>query len=86
MSINFDEYEKMLADRPVKFTPEDVDYRDAEFIQYRCERCSHYFERVRDRFGVCEIVRLKTDDPIDPDYVCDYFNTDGESYPFRKGR
>ena len=86
MPISFAQYEALLKDRPQKFSVEEVNYRDADNLQQRCERCIHYYQRVRDNYGTCEILRPADDEPVDPDYVCDFFTPDGVQYPLRKGR
>lgn len=83
---SFSEYRELMENRPVKFTPSDVDYKDADSPSRRCERCVHMYQRARDNYGTCEIMRPEEDEPVDPDYVCDFFTVDGEDFPFRKAR
>jgi hypothetical protein len=83
---SMDEYREMLSDRPVKWSPKDVDYRDCDAVGIRCLRCIHYYERSIDRFGVCEIMRPESDESVNPDYVCDFFTADGQGFPYRKAR
>jgi hypothetical protein len=73
-------YEALMADRPEKFDPEDVNYREADSRQ-RCWNCLHFYMRRIDEFGVCEIMRPQDDGSVEPDYVCDYFTKDGETFP-----
>ena len=86
MTISFSDYESMMSDRPKKFTPEQVNYRDADSLHIRCLRCVHFYQRARDLYGVCEIMRPKDDEPVNPDYFCDFFSTDGEEFPLRRAR
>lgn len=78
-------YEAMIADRPEKFSAEDVSYRDAEGKEH-CSNCIHFYQRRLDHFGVCEIMRSEeTDaDGVDPDYVCDYWNQGDDRFPLLK--
>ena len=73
-------YEEMMADRPEKFSPEDVDYRKGTGGEI-CGRCLHFYERKIDRYGVCEILRLEDDAPIEETKVCDYYTHDGKNFP-----
>ncbi len=81
------DYQELLKDRPFKWTDKDVAYRDADSFDMRCERCFHFYERRKDRFSVCEIMRSgKTDQVgVNPDYVCDFFSPDGNKFPLIKG-
>lgn len=85
---SFAEYTALTEDRPRKFTPEDVDYHDADSLGQRCARCFHFYIRSRDCFGVCEIMRSDDTDEtgVDPDYVCSFFTIDGVEFPIRKAR
>lgn len=79
------EYKDLLDDRPVKLSPEDVEYREAEELSRRCARCIHFYERKTDVYGVCEIMRPESDKAVDPDYVCQFFTNDGEKFPMYPG-
>lgn len=75
------DYESLMSDRPRKFTPSDVGYREATALVHRCRRCIHFYSRIVDRFGVCEIMRPSADEPVDPDYVCVFQTKDGDTFP-----
>jgi hypothetical protein len=77
------DYNELLNEKMEKFSPEQVDYRDAVGKE-RCGRCIHYFERKIDRYGICELVRLEDEDPVSPDYTCDFWTPDGENFPLLK--
>ena len=66
-----------------KFSPEDVNYRDSE-DKHQCRNCVHFLVRKVDQFGICEVVRPADDEPIDEDYVCDFWTRDGEKFPLLK--
>ena len=73
-------YDRMIADRPLKFNAEEVAYREAD-AESTCGQCIHFFQRVVDSHGTCEIFRPQDDAPVDANYVCDFFSEDGEDFP-----
>lgn len=78
------DYDDMMADRPEKFTPEEVGYRKApRGSEYRCENCMHFYMRQVDRFHTCEIFRSPEVDErgVDLKYLCDWWTKDGEDFP-----
>ena len=85
--MKFDAYENLMQSRPYKFLPDEVNYRDAE-TDVKCSTCLHYYTREIDGYAVCEIMRdVKSDEeenPIKPDYVCDFHTIDGDSFPLLK--
>jgi hypothetical protein len=84
MVVSLREYREMLDDRPKKLSPEEVNYREAENLR-RCGKCLHFFERKIDGYGVCELVRLKDEEPIEANYTCDLMTVDGEKFPLYPG-
>jgi hypothetical protein len=76
-------YEELMSDPIPKFSGEDVDYRKSGGKEH-CGTCIHFLERRVDDYGVCEIVRLEPDGPIEESYVCDYWTKDGERFPLLK--
>jgi hypothetical protein len=70
----------MIADRPLKFAEEEVNYRDST-EDALCGKCVHFFTREVDKHHTCEIFRPKDDASIEPNYVCDFFSADGEEFP-----
>ena len=96
MTVSRLEYETLVADRPQKFDEDQVNYRPANRSQFRCDRCLHYFTRITDNFGVCEIFRptryarrrspeegypTEEIEEVQPEMVCDFFSADGSQYP-----
>lgn len=79
---SFADYEKMLSDKPTKFSAAEVNYREAEGSE-RCKLCFHFFTQGGgDRRTVCEIFRpTGEDENVDPNYVCDFFTKESEEYP-----
>jgi hypothetical protein len=83
--VSFSEYEKMLADRPTKFSQEQVNYRKAEDVGKACQYCIHFYQQVAgEKRTVCEILRLEPEGPIDPEWVCDFTSRDGKEYPYQE--
>lgn len=79
------EYEEILSDRPAKFIPQEVEYKQSKGTE-RCGICFHFFRQGGGRGRtVCEIMRPDPDGDIDPMYVCRFFTIDGTSYPFLDG-
>jgi len=74
-------YERIMSDRPEKLNEEEAGYTDPSSVRYKCSGCLHFLERKIDGFGVCELVRLLDDAPIEPKAVCDYWTDDGEVFP-----
>ena len=83
MSVDFDLYKRLLENRPFKFAPEDVNYRNAEGKEH-CGDCVHFYTRNVDGFHTCEIMRTDGDDSIIENYRCDFWTDDGEEYPYQE--
>ena len=73
-------YDRMIADRPLKFNAEEVAYREAD-AESTCGECIHFYTREVDRHHTCEIFRPDNDKSVDAAYVCDFFSNDGEDFP-----
>jgi hypothetical protein len=86
MTLTQKEYEELVADRPKKFSPDDVNYREADGNQKRCGKCIHFYVRLADRLTTCEIMRSDETDEngVDPEFVCDFFTKDGEEFPMQR--
>ena len=82
--VTFKDYTGMLADRPEKFSPAQVNYHDAEGTE-RCGTCFHFFRQAGGaQRTVCEILR-DGDKDIEPTSVCMFFTVDLENYPLLEG-
>lgn len=79
-TVSKESYLGLLADRPYKFSKQEVDYREGEGEEV-CRTCVHFFERVTDKFHTCEIYRASDDSSVDASYVCDCHTVDGETFP-----
>lgn len=73
---------RIMDARPFKLSASEVNYRDADSDD-KCAKCAHFYQRVTDERGVCELFRSdKTDAKgVDPEYVCDGFSPDNETAP-----
>ena len=73
------QYKQLMDDRPIKFKPEDVDFRkDAE--GYPCAACVHWFHNPITSSMVCEVMRPE-DEIVPADWTCVFFTRDYETFP-----
>ena len=83
MTVSKETYLRVIENRPFKLDKSEVDYRKAEGEEH-CEDCQHFYTRMADGYAVCEIFRdieKEAELPIKPDWVCDFFTEDFETYP-----
>ena len=81
--VSLSDYRQLLKDRPAKFSESDVFYRRGEGKE-RCRRCLHFFTGISR--SVCEIFRPPNDESVKPEWVCDFFTKNGESFPLLEKR
>jgi hypothetical protein len=82
--VDRSEYDRIIADRPVKFTPEQVGYQAAQQGDgARCVGCWHFYRRATDAHAVCEIMRSEEIDEkgVNPMWQCRFFTFDGDHFP-----
>ena len=80
-----DEYEAMMANRPPKFTPEQVQFAKAP-DSYTCANCVHWFHNPITHSMVCEVMRPEDDAEIVPaDWTCMFWTMDYETFPKLEG-
>lgn len=82
--VSLEQVEDLIAERPRKFSAEDVRYEKApEGSAIRCASCLKYFKRAVDNFGTCEIFRDEEADRdgVLPDWRCAFWSADGNVYP-----
>ena len=77
--VSFEEYTALTRDHPPKFNEEEVNYREAEGEE-KCSGCLHFYTGEVAGRNVCEILRPEGES-IEPDYVCRFTTTDGQTYP-----
>lgn len=81
----FADYEALFqpCERPRKFSAHEVGFTVPPngAVGYRCQDCRHYFvNALRDR-RVCEIMRLKDEQPVPMLGACRFWNRAGLDYP-----
>lgn len=84
--VTLDAYERLMQNRPLKFSADEVDYREAK-DEENCANCLHLYKRQLDGYAVCEIFRDgegENEEPIKDDWVCSFHTQDGETFPLLK--
>ena len=79
-AVSKDAYERLLDNRPFKFSGEEVSYRVGD-KERSCAKCVHLFTRGVDGFHTCEVFRPDDDESVIANYVCDFFTDDNEEHP-----
>lgn len=79
----FREYTKMIADRPPKFSADQVNYREARGDE-ACGWCVHFYQSKGAQRSVCEIFRPAGDKSVKANWTCDWFTDDGVRFPLRR--
>jgi hypothetical protein len=75
-------YDALVADRPPKFTAQEVDFRDrARNPKFRCGSCRHFFVGPNQLRNVCEILRLHPERSIPAGGDCLFWNKNGKDFP-----
>lgn len=86
--VTLDAYKRLVANRPYKFSADEVGYRKSTGSE-ECANCFHLYKREWDKYGVCEIFRDGEGDkeePIKDDWVCSFHTIDGEEFPLLTSR
>lgn len=79
----FEQYQKLIADRPKKFSPKDVNFHQAEEGEPMCCACMHWYRSSAGEHDVCEIMRPKNE-MVPWNWTCQFNTSDGESFPLLK--
>jgi hypothetical protein len=87
MSATFEQYQKLIEDRPEKFTPEEVHFRKATVYEPKCAGCLHWFFSPMRADSVCEIMRPDTGDSetVPSWFTCKFQTSDGKDFPLLEG-
>lgn len=74
---------KMVADRPKKFTAEQVAFiPQSDNPSQTCGGCYHWYQSNIARRAVCEIYAPATEDrKVPAEATCAYWTVDGVTYP-----
>jgi hypothetical protein len=77
------EYERLLADRPRKFTGAEAGYVPAAKNDgdYTCSDCLHFYTGKAAGRSVCEVVRLTPERSIEPKARCKFWTHAGLKFP-----
>ena len=78
--VTLEDYQEMVADRPEKFAPEEVDYDDSDGPE-RCARCIHFYRSEAAERTTCEVMRPEDDEDVNPAYRCQFFTVYGQKFP-----
>ncbi|SRR5229473_784690 len=85
--VTIEERNALYAERPRKFTAQDVGYEPSQpYGIFRCSSCLSFYVRLVDLKATCDIFRSpETDEKgVDPGYRCRFWTTDGETFPMLK--
>ena len=82
---SLEEYEMIMELRPPKFDQTSSSYHLAIGDEYRCDECIHFFQRHIDGLFLCEIVRPVPEEPIQPEWTCQFYTAEGAKFPLFKG-
>ena len=74
------QYKQLMDDRPVKFKPEDVDFREDNDEGYPCAGCVHWYIGPMAQHQVCEVVRPPSEN-VPWNYTCIFWTRDWENHP-----
>ena len=70
------------CERPRKFSAHEVGFTVPQWqMGERCGSCRHYFMDSMGERRVCEIMRLKDENPVPALGVCRFWNRNGLDYP-----
>jgi len=78
-----EQYDQLIADRPPKASPANVNYRRGTGRDL-CRECVHFFTSRPQRRSVCQIMRPKNGASVFGDFTCDFFTRDGKTFPLLK--
>lgn len=78
--VSKEEYLELLDDRPFKFTPEQVNFREALDYEPPCCSCVHWHYAPMRNTAVCEVMR-PPQEHVPSHWTCVFHTTDMEHYP-----
>ena len=80
--ITLDDYHELMADRPEKFTQDEVGYSATPRYDQVCGECVHYFRNPATRHTTCEIMRPSSDtENVSHVGWCYYWTGDYKTFP-----
>ena len=76
------EYQKLVADRPRKFSVEEADFKLQSPDGLRCSGCWHWAQIPNQHRSTCEIVAPDGDERmVPPEATCKFQTADGSTFP-----
>lgn len=80
------DYERIVADRPTKFSEREAGYTPASKnkTDYHCDECLHFYEGKIAKRNVCEIMRRNGEATIEPEANCRFWTMTGLKHPLLK--
>ena len=78
------QYKQLMDDRPVKFLPADVDFREDNLEGYPCAGCIHWYRGAVMEHDVCEVVR-PPNEQVPALYTCQFWTMNGSDFPKLNG-
>jgi len=83
VSATLEEYRQLIADRPKKFTAEEVGFKSESENDsiLNCCSCAHWFQSPARNSSVCEIYRPADDGDVPSLGVCMFHTIDGKHFP-----
>ncbi len=84
--ITITEYEKLVADRPQKFSAEQVGYKDhtPRGQNEICSSCLHFYRGEVAERTVCEIFRPEGGKDVEALGFCLFWTLEGKRFPLLK--
>jgi len=80
VTVSLEEYERLMEDRPAKFTAEEVNFHLAKAHEPMCCACMHWYRGAVMEKDVCEIMRPKNEQ-VPWNWTCQFHTKDGERFP-----
>lgn len=79
--VTFEQYQQVVADRPKKFTAEEVGFEPASSGAERCQGCWHWYQGPKAGRQICEIfVGQGEERQVNPEAVCKFWTADGAAF------
>jgi len=75
-----EQYQAIMSDRPTKFAPEDVDFKEDAGEGYPCASCIHWYIGPAMEHNVCELMR-PPDEQVPALYTCQFWTMNGTKFP-----
>ena len=86
MPASLADYERLVADRPTKFSEREAGYIPAagNKTDRFCDECLHFYTGKIAKRNVCEILRRSGEASIEPKATCAFWTMTGLRHPLLK--